>query len=110
MRSRRTSATSMEFTFVSPPGTQRTQRKIHKACSLVSSVVGKPRYSSLPRKSRDDPDVADAGRLQPIEHFHQVLQLHAAIAAQVHLLVDGVLHLLTHAFLQEVRPDRFVAQ
>jgi hypothetical protein len=59
---------------------------------------------------RDQADVGDAGGLQPIEHFHQLLQLNTAVAAEVDLLVATVLDHLTDALLEHVGLNRLVAQ
>src|SRR5207247_5082656 len=66
--------------------------------------------SSFSRHLRDDPDVFYARPFEPLEDVHEFLELNAAVAAQVHLLVAPVFHLLPNALLQDLYPNRFITK
>src|SRR5262245_18407344 len=61
-----------------PRGSRIRSRRMSVTSMNASSLIG---------QLGDEPDVGHARRLQAIEDFHQILIEHAAVAAQVHLLV-----------------------
>src|SRR5438046_1188495 len=64
----------------SPPGSCMRSRRM-SLTSMSSSPFG---------QLRDHADVGDARGLQAIEHLHQLLKLHSAVAPEVDLLVGQV--------------------
>ena len=76
----------------------------------MTSIVMRAHDHRSPGILATSPTLLDAGVLQPVEDVHQILIQHAAVAAQVHLLVGRRLHLLSDALLQHVDADLLVAE
>src|SRR5829696_8668593 len=64
--------------------------------------------SSLARQLGDDAHALHAAGLQLVHDVHQVLQLHAAISPEEHLLRRAREQRLPHALVEDVHPHRVV--
>ena len=66
--------------------------------------------TARPGRFVDNADLLDAGALQSVEDVHQILHGHAAVAAQIDLLVGVPFHLLPHPLLQDIDAHLLIVQ